>query len=409
MELRPGKPDQVGMSAARVRRLAQLAQSWVTQGITPALVVLVARRGVIVLHEAYGCLTPAQDAPPLPLDTLFPLASLTKPITATAAMLLVEQGLLGLNRPVAEYIPEFAGEGKEAVLVRHLLTHTSGLREQDVWQHIETQKLAGAKIPPPAANQHAVLNEYLYLGYNAPLWKPPGVEMSYIDFGYELVGEIVRRVSGQSLSDFAREQIFAPLGMQDTWYCVPDSVGQRIVRRLPNAVWAGPESPGMEEMPAYIQSVFSGLDSREFQELPSGSDGVYSTALDMARFGQMFLNRGAYRDTRLLSPTSVVAMTRNQISGINARFDNEFFPEASWGFGWSVGNHHKQAMYDGTLWSPGAFAHGGAGGVALWVDPVYEIVGVYFSVVPHATADGKHHEWSYDLFLNAVMAAVVDA
>src|SRR5262245_3166940 len=125
MKLRYGDPDEAGMSAQRVRHIAHLARSWVEQGITPALVVLAARRGIIVLHEAHGHLTPDDDSPSLPRDAVFPLTSISKPIAATAAMLLVEDGLLGLNRPVREYLPEFVGEGKDAVMVHHLLTHTS--------------------------------------------------------------------------------------------------------------------------------------------------------------------------------------------------------------------------------------------------------------------------------------------
>lgn len=291
MKLRPGTPEEAGMSAARIHHIADLAQSWVNHGLTPALVVLVARRGVIVLHEAYGRLTPAADAPLVQLDTLYPMASLTKPITATAVMCLVEEGLLGLNRPVAEYIPEFTGTGKEAVLVHHLLTHTSGLREEEVNRHIDQKRMAGVPIPPPAATQHPKTNELLCLGYDAPLQQAPGVEMSYIGYGYDLLGEIVRRVSGQSLQVFAHERIFAPLGMGDTWYSVPEAVRQRIVKRPPTALFAGPQSPGWEELSLYSirgpQSVWvDGLDCREFEEMPSGAAGVYSTALDMAHLGR---------------------------------------------------------------------------------------------------------------------------
>src|SRR6266568_4225350 len=123
MQLRPGEPEEVGMSARRVRHVGQLAAGWVAQGITSALVILVARRGVVVLHEAFGRLTPDDNAPPVKRDTIYPLASLTKPITATAAMLLVEDGLLGLQRPVSEYLPEFSGEGKHAVMVHHCGSH----------------------------------------------------------------------------------------------------------------------------------------------------------------------------------------------------------------------------------------------------------------------------------------------
>src|SRR5215471_9712909 len=259
MQLRPGEPEEVGMSARRVRHIRQLATGWVAQGITSALVILVARRGVVVLHEAFGRLTPDDDAPPVQRDTIYPVMSLTKPITATAAMLLVEDGLLGLQRPVSDYIPEFSGEGKQAVMVYHLLTHTSGLRDQDVNAHA-AKKRGVVASPPPEETQHPWINEYLFLRYDAPLWKPPGVEMSYCSYGYNVLGEIVRRVSGQALADFASARLFEPLGMQDTFYIVPDAVKARIVRRPFDA-------------PFPTGALMSALntDTRERQEWPGAS------------------------------------------------------------------------------------------------------------------------------------------
>lgn len=412
MKLQPGTPEEAGMSAVRIRHIKKLAQSWVEQGVTSALVVLVARRGIIILHEAFGRLTPAADAPPLSRDAIYTLSSLSKPVTATAAMLLVQDGLLGLNRPVAEYIPEFAANGKETVLVHQLLTHTSGLREEEVNRHIDEKKLAGVPIPPPAATQHPRVHELLYLGYDTSLWKTPGAEMSYCSYGYDLLGELVQRISGQPLAEFAEKRIFAPLEMGDTWYRVPASISHRIVRRPPTAPFAGPQSPGWDALSVYPLrgpklAWFPGLDSRDWEELPSGAGGVYSTALDMARFGQMFLNRGRYGTTRLLSPPAVTLMTNNQIPGVSAIFGNEFFPEAGWGFGWEVyGN--KQAIYESTLCSPLTFTHNGAGGINLWVDPVNELVSIYFSVALRTTANGRSSEGAADLFMNAVTAAVDD-
>src|SRR5262249_30624337 len=154
-------------------------------------------------------------------------ASITKPITATAVMILVEDGLLGLNHPVSCYLPEFKGEGKNAVMVHHLLTHTSGLHNEDVTAYVKKHQ-GSVEIPPTEKTQHPAINEYLFLRYDAPLWKAPGLEMSYCSYGYVLLGEIVRRVSGTPLDNFARERIFAPLGMTDTFYTVPESVRHRI-------------------------------------------------------------------------------------------------------------------------------------------------------------------------------------
>jgi CubicO group peptidase (beta-lactamase class C family) len=272
-------------------------------------------------------------------------------------------------------------------MVHHLLTHTSGLRDQDVNAHAAKKRDVVA-IPSPEETQHPWINAHLFLRYDAPLWKPPGVEMSYCAYGYHLLGEIVRRVSGQSLADFASGRIFEPLGMQDTFYSVPDGVRARIVRRP-------------------LDAPFAGLATREHQELPRANNGVHSTAMDTAIFGQMFLNRGSYGEARILSPAAVAEMTRNQIPGISAQRAAEFIPEALWGFGWSI-HGNKRVQQWGSLYSPQAFDHNGAGGVYFWVDPVYEIVGVYFSVALEFI-DDLRSKVRYDLFTNAVTAAVVDA
>ena len=129
-KLRYGTPEEAGMLPDRIERVKQLAAGWVAEGQTPSLVILAARKGIIFLHEAYGRLRPEENSPPLRTDSIFPISSLTKPVTATAAMILVEDGLLGLNRPIVDYIPEICGEGTEEILVHHLLTHTSGYNEE---------------------------------------------------------------------------------------------------------------------------------------------------------------------------------------------------------------------------------------------------------------------------------------
>jgi CubicO group peptidase (beta-lactamase class C family) len=383
MELRSGSPDEAGMSPSRVRYVAKLAESWVAQGITPALGVLVARRGIIVLHEAFGRRTPEPDSPPLQRDTLYPLASLTKPITAAAVMVLVEDGLLGLNRPVAEYIPEFTGEGKQAVMVHHLLTHTSGLRDADVAAYAE--ETSGTAAPTPSGDERPPdIWDTPSLGYGAPLWKPPGTEMSYCSYGCCVLAEIISRVSGKSFEAFTRERIFAPLGMKETGYVEPDLPWDRVVQRpedAPGAVWL-------------------------LRDQSRCGGGALSTARDMAIFGQMFLNGGCYGDARVLSPASVAAMTRNQIPGIGARHMDEFFPEAFWGLGWGI-DGNKRYLNRGTLQSPDTFSHGGAGGVFLWIDPAYEIVGAYFSVSLWLV-EGERVRTGADLFVNAVTSAITD-
>jgi CubicO group peptidase (beta-lactamase class C family) len=382
MELCEGMPQQAGVSARQVERIRERARDWVAQGIHQALVVLAARRGVIFLHEAYGRLTPEPDSPPVARDAVFPIMSVTKPVTATAVLQLVEAGLVGLNRPVQDYVPEFAGKGKDDILVHHLLTHTSGLRQADVVAFVAAQR--GVAVPPAEPTEHPPAHDYLHRAYGVPLWKAPGAEMAYSCLNYLLLAEIVRRVSGQSMESYLHERIFARLGMRDTYPRRPEKLTQRLVCRSPSAPLA-----------AFIAS---------FTSAGWGDVGVFSTALDMAVFGQAFLNQGSYGGTRMLSPATVREMTRNQIPGIGAAFRGEFHAEASWGYGWGIKGYEKWRNM-AALASSQVFWHSGASGACLWIDPVSEVVAAYFSVPLLPTADGGY-DWRGDAFMDMVTAAV---
>jgi len=397
-KLHYGTPEEAGMLPDRIEHVKRLAEGWVKQGQTPSLVVLAARKGVIFLHEAFGKLTPEADSPPLQVDSIFPIASLTKPVTATAIMILVEDGLLSLNRPVVDYIPEICGEGTEEMLVHHLLSHTSGYNHEALMEFMGKRIGESPEIPPCEETQHPLIHEQLVLGYPAPLWKAPGVEASYCGRNYLLLGELVRRVSGYSLDNFASKRIFQPLGMIDTYYIVPESLDSRIVQ-LP------PEAPAAQR----ISRFWEGFNSRQMKSTPHGAHSVWSTAMDMAIFGQMFLNGGRYSDTRILSRPTVAEMTRNQIPGIGTNYGGTYMPEASVGYSWLVQCNTKWRYFDGSLQSLGSFCHPGGSGTTLWVDPTYEIVGVYFSIALERTPTPKLElKWNLDLYQNAVTAAISD-
>jgi CubicO group peptidase (beta-lactamase class C family) len=283
-------------------------------------------------------------------------------------------------------------------MVHHLLTHTSGISNDSVKafdQNAFAEKRS--RIPPPDETEHPMIHEWLHIRYDVPLWKPPGREMSYCTLNYELLGEIVRRVSGRSFADFCREQILKPVGMTDTHFGIPDTSKGRVVRRPADA-------PGAEFI------------SMPLLEVPLASGTAVSTAADLAAFGQTFLNGGSYGQARILSPASVDEMTRNQIPGIGASWGDEFFAEASWGLGWNV-QGSKKPLAGATLLSCMAFSHGGAGGVGLWIDPTYDLVVVYLSVaslerwpsdvaLPEEVRPGLMNYT--DLFVNAVTAAIID-
>ena len=249
---RSGRP---GRYVARTNRraLAHAGRS-VEEGHTSALVVLVARHGTIVLHEAFGRSGGSTDAV-LGTSAIFPLMSIGKVITATSVMILVEDGEVGLNRPVQEYLPEFLGDGKDRVMVHHLLSHSSRLVDDDVVAHQE-QARGRVLVPPTEPNQHPRVHELLWLRWDAPLSKPPGTEMSYSGPGYALLAEVVRRRSGMNIGEFARQRIFEPLGMRDSFYAVPE-------RALPRLVHRPADYPDAAR-----------LEDPEFRDIPGGSVGA---------------------------------------------------------------------------------------------------------------------------------------
>lgn len=385
VEFKYGTAQEAGLCPNRLSQVEQLVKSWVEQKASQAFAYVIARRGIIASHQAVGCFSPAYKSPAVSLNTIFPLASLSKPVTGTAALILAEHGQISLSFPVSYYIPEFVGEGKEKVLLWHLMTHTSGLRDEDINAHSE--KKQGLEVRAPDSTQHPDIHRKLYLGYDTPLWKPPGIEMYYCNYGVELLGEIVRRVSGQPLDQFCQDNIFTPLQMSDSHFIVPEVKYNRVIRRE--------------------EDLLGGKWFHTFEAMsrPSAAGGLYSTVLDMAKFGQMFLNKGIYGINRVLSPASVTEMTRNQIPHISSTYGEEYFAEASYGYNWSVNGNKKD---NGDLLSPSSFNHGGAGGVTLTVDPVYEMVIVLFSI--EGKINDGHGIWYPHryLFNNAAISTIVD-
>ncbi|NDJ78034.1 MAG: beta-lactamase family protein [Chloroflexi bacterium] len=376
MQLRDGSPQDAGCAPDRVQHVRELCAQWTTDNLTPALIALVARRGVIVLHEAWGTQHPAPDTTPLPRDAVFGIASTSKIFTATAAMRLVEDGVIGLDRPVQHYVPDFQGHGKERVMVRHLLTHTSGLYDEDVralWNVLEDH----ITLPPCPDTQHPEMHDNVFYVCRTPLRHPPGETMQYSNHGYQLLGEVVRQASGQTFNDLTRHQLFEPLGMRDTYFSSPEAHRARAVHHFPQRGW-------------------------DPLSVPEPSGAAHTTAMDLAIFGQMLLNGGTYGETRVLSPATVAAMTRIQTTGIPYPL-----PDGTHGPAWGLGFSFFQASTiprRAALWSPQAYCHAGASGTMWWVDPVYELVGVFLGVKP------DYHSVVHpdDLFINAVTACVVD-
>ena len=385
MELRQGKPEEVGVSSDRVELIKQRTAGWVNDGNQQCIVIIAARQGVVFLHEAYGTFNSGSESPPVELDTIFPLTSLTKPFTAALAMTLVEEGLIGLNRPVADYIPDFNSDDQKKILIRHLLTHTSGIRDEEVH--------ALVKSVHPDMDESSVyrwiyknLDGWVEAIMRSPIHTTPDDVMMYADSNFELLAEVLKRVSGKDLDTLAMERVFHQLGMQNSHYVLPDEFNDRVVGR--------PDSAPI----GFLETVL--------RKSPSGNSGLYSTVMDAATFGQMILNQGTYAKSRVLSSASVRAMTRNQIPRLGAKIMDLEFPSASWGLGWSINARGKGPLDGEHLHSSSAFGHGGAGGVFLLIDPALDLVCVYFSVV--MMREQERFKGSADLFLNMVTTSIED-
>ncbi len=393
MDLATGSPDEAGFSAERLDLIRARADRWVAdRDVHRTLVLLAARHGVIGFHEAFGVDGPEPDAAPVAVDAIFPFMSQSKSITATMIMMLVEDGLVGLSRPVHDYLPEFVGERKEQILVYHLLTHTSGIEESDFFlatARVLPRMLANVTDTPDG--QHPVTHLMLELAYAWPAPYPAGEAMRYSNLNYLLLGEIVRRIGRRSLDDFARERIFEPLGMVDSSFGLPDERADRLVRR------------SFDDNPAERS-----LHSARGRGMLGGMGGAYGTALDLAAFAQLFVNDGTAGGRRILHPTSVARMTTDQIPGVPAHFFAQKLHSGSMGYGWLA------AQTEPTMGWPtlplGSITHGGAGLVMPWADPSTGVVGVFCSVADRyrsaiTPGEVRHHA---DLFANLVTSAVVD-
>jgi uncharacterized protein YbbC (DUF1343 family) len=317
-------PDSTESALAPI---AELVSHDVAAGTLPGAVVVVGHEGRVVYRKAFGRRSSTPPSRSMTSDTIFDLASLTKPIaTATAVMQLVEEGRLGLDDPVAKYWPQFAAHGKARITVRDLLTHFSGLRpDLDLsrdWSGYGTaMQLVAAERPT----------------------SPRGAMFRYSDVGFLALGELVRRVSGLPLDAYCARRIFAPLGMTETRFRPPSALKARIA---PTADGRGEELRGRVHDPTAARA--GGV---------AGHAGLFSTADDLARFAEMLLEGGALDGARILQPDTVKRMTTSQT------------PQGQpvlRGLGWDIDSPYS-ARGDG--FPVGSFGHTGFTGTSVWIDP----------------------------------------
>ncbi len=363
-------PESVGMDATRLASIQPLVGEGIAQDKMPGCVVCVGRHGKIVFLEAFGERQTGPASESMTTDTVFDMASITKPVaTATSIMKLIENGRLRLGDQVTKFLPDFAPHGKDDITIQHLLVHQSGL--------IPDNKLADYEEGPEIAWQRIC---------DLELVAPVGKTFKYSDVNFIVLAKLVEVISGRDVNQFSHEEIFGPLGMDETGY-LPREELQR--RAAPTEKRDGDWMRGEVHDPRAYE--LGGV---------AGHAGLFSTAEDLAIYAQMMLSDGSYQPAgmdservRILSPRTVAKMTAAYPVSSGFR-----------GLGWD-----KQTGYSsnrGDLLSESAFGHGGFTGTVLWIDPELDLFFIFLSNRVHPNGKGSVNHLAGQI-VNLVASSVV--
>lgn len=375
------EPETVGVSSARLARIIPALNAQIEAGQLPGAVVAIARRGQLIFHEAVGHLGPERSAP-MPRDALFAIASMTKPITGVAGLLLLEEGRIGLADPVERFLPQLgnrrvavlnervrAGQGPietvpaaRSITMLDLMRHTSGLtyggRGTTAVHRLypESSNAAGATLDAAAFVERLA---------GAPLLYQPGTVWDY-GLSIDVIGMVVEALTGQSLGTFLEQRLFGPLGMVDTSFQVPADKVARLARALPH----DPDTGAAQTVPDRAQAL----------RFECGGGGLASSALDYLRFAQMLLGGGVLGDTRILGRKTVEAMRTDRMTPEIENHIADLDPNSQgYGFGLTVAVRGPASTLMG---SPGEFYWNGAYGTLWWADPAEDLAVVFMCQVP---------------------------
>ena len=357
----------------KLEHLHSAMQKYVDDKSIAGAVAAIGSREGIVISEAVGSLNREQKLP-MNTDAVFRIASMTKPITAIAIMMLADEGKLAVDDPVEKHLPEFKDQlliesnrngiitlkkPARAIAVRDLLTHTSGMSGG-----------YPTGIKDLYFQRNLTLGESVAVSSQRPLEYEPGLKWSYCNAGIDTLGRIVEVVAGKPFEEFLEERLFVPLGMFDTTFYPNDEQLQRLAALY--------ESKNGELRPTGFQLL--GPSRKAKHPIPAG--GLYSTAHDLGNLYRLMLTRGAIGELRLLSEKSVDEMTSIRIGELPGGFT----PGVSMGFGWQV-TRVPEGVH--SMLSAGSFGHGGAFGTQAWIDPqqdLFVILLIQQSGIPNADA-----------------------
>ncbi len=342
LSLSAASPTLPGIGAAM--------QTMIDQHEAAGTVTMVVTKNEVLHLEATGHADIASGRPMTP-DTLCWIASMTKPVTGTAILMLQDEGKLNVADPVAKYLPEFANlktpSGKPANLtIAQMLTHTSGLGEAS----------------GPAAQKARTLADLVPIWLATPMQYEPGSRWQYTQSGINAAARIVEVVSGQTFDAFLQQRLFDPLGMMSTtFYPTPE-----LRSRLATAYAKSKDGQTLDPVPP--RPDFGPRDRP-----PQGNGGLYSTALDYARFCQMLLNGGSFNGRQYLTPAAMKFLQTPQTGTLpTGFFQNDTFGRYGTNYGWGIATSILRIPHPGVaeMLSPGTFGHGGAWGTQAWIDPV---------------------------------------
>jgi CubicO group peptidase (beta-lactamase class C family) len=381
------QPEALGFSAEGLKRLGSAFQADIDKGAIPGAVVLIARNGKVAYFEALG-FQDREKRIPMKTDAIFRIASMTKPITSVALMMLVEEGKIQIDDPLTVYLPEFKDHLKVGVertapetgnpqltfepprrapTIQDLLRHTSGFTYEVFGDTLVKQAYKAANIRDP--NQ--TLAEFVSNLSRLPLAYQPGTTWEY-SVSTDVLGRVIEVVSGVPFDQFVSDRILKPLGMNSTGFFVPEAQMGRL---------AEPQvDPTTGTRPVL-------LDVTHQPKRPSGGGGLVSTAADYVRFGQMLLNGGELDGVRILSPHTVALMTTDHLPpgtpiGLGGQFGS-LMPDLEHGQGFGLGFAVRVTQghnpYPGSI---GEFYWVGATGTTFWVDPREKLIAIMMVQVP---------------------------
>lgn len=372
-EISISDPEKLGLSKVGLSRIDSVMQKYVNENKLPGMLTMIARHAQIVKFEKYGLMGVDK---PMELNTIFRIASMTKPITSVAAMILYDEGYFQLDDQVAKYIPEFENlkvfssidkdgihmeEQKLPMTIRNLLTHTSGLTNGMEDSPVDSLYRAAY------LSNATTLKDLVQKLAKIPLKYQPGTRWQYGE-STDVLGYLVEVLTGKPLDIFLKERIFTPLGMTETDYYVPDEK----LNRVSKVYGICPQGMEMIENPE-VNNVSKSVKAIR------GNGGLLSTAPDYMIFSQMVLNKGVYNGVRILERKTVDLMTTNQLSNIIMP-DDEFFGKIMSGMGFGLGFAILQdTIQANTIGSKGSYWWSGTGNTYFYIDPKEDMVLIFMT------------------------------